>query len=162
MCPSWGEDTHQIDPVDIHPAQGPPAQISVVVFGVCIHTARVISGDTAEESNGKLGLSMGGRDCGAAARTSHKPPSHKPPHWTSPTWSCSTMAHRSGNSSCLLHDSTIQNVPWDFRGHSWPPVVTALRLCFYGRPSAPLAEQACGSVAHMGTEDEGVLTRSPA
>lgn len=42
------------------------------------------------------------------------------------------------------------------------PVVTALRLCFYGRPSALLAEQACGSAAHMGTEDEGVLTRSPA
>jgi hypothetical protein len=58
-CPSWGEDTHQIDSVDIHPAQGAPAQISVVVSGVCIHAARVISRDAAEESNGKLGLSMG-------------------------------------------------------------------------------------------------------
>lgn len=56
---SQEEDTHQIDPVDIHPAQGPPAQISVIVFGVCIHTARVISRDTAEEGNGKLGLIVG-------------------------------------------------------------------------------------------------------
>lgn len=74
MWPRRGEDTHQIDPVGIHPAQGAPAQISVIVFGICVHAAGVIARDTAEESDGKLGLSMGPclRDRGAAAPTFHK------------------------------------------------------------------------------------------
>lgn len=51
VCPRLGEDTHQIDPVGIHPAQGPPAQISVVVFGICVHATGVVSRHTAKESN---------------------------------------------------------------------------------------------------------------
>lgn len=51
VCPRSGEDTHQIDPVGIHTAQGPPAEISVVVFGICVHATGVVSRHTAKESN---------------------------------------------------------------------------------------------------------------
>lgn len=43
--------THQVDAVDVHSAQGPPAQVRVVVLGVGLHTAGVVASGAADKEN---------------------------------------------------------------------------------------------------------------
>lgn len=43
--------THQVDAVGVHPAQGPPALVRVVVLGVGLHAAGVVAGGAAAEEN---------------------------------------------------------------------------------------------------------------
>ena len=53
---SRGEATHQVDAVGVHAAQGPPAQVCVIVLGVGLHAAGVVAQGAAE---GEQGLSLG-------------------------------------------------------------------------------------------------------
>lgn len=56
---SSGEATHQVDAVGVHSAQGPPAQVRVVVPGVGLHTTGVVASGAAEkENNGSVWPSL--------------------------------------------------------------------------------------------------------
>jgi hypothetical protein len=53
--PSWALYTHQVDAVGVNSAQGTPAQVSVIVFGICLHATGVIASGTAERVMVDLG-----------------------------------------------------------------------------------------------------------
>lgn len=48
---SRGQATHQVDAIGVHAAQGPPAQVCVVVLGVSLHTTGVIASGAADKEN---------------------------------------------------------------------------------------------------------------